>query len=256
MTKTIFMIHGMWGTAAFWENYKSFFEGKGYRVITTNLRYHDLARKDDPDPRLGKVRLLDYADDLEKEIAELDEKPIIMGHSMGGLLTQILGSRDLGKALVALTPAAPVGVFPVTPSVLRSFFSILTTWGFWSKPMRPTFHEACYAMLNLLPPDEQKSEYEKFVHESGRAIAAVGLWILGGGLDGRVDAAKVTAPLLVVGGGQDRITPVWVVRQIAKKYKHAVYREYADKAHWIVAGSGWEEVAEDIDAWLKGVDEG
>ena len=105
-------------------------------------------------------------------------------------------------------------------------------------------------MLNLLPPDKQKAEYEKFVHESGRMIASVGLWMLGGGLDGRVDARKVTAPLLIVGGQRDRITPVWVVRQIAKKYKHATYKEYPDHAHWIVSEPGWQEVAEDIAEWL------
>lgn len=251
MTKTIFMIHGMWGTETFWEGYKAFFTKNGYRVITPNLRYHDIDRKDDPDPRLGKTRLLDYAADLEKEISQLDEKPIIMGHSMGGLLTQILGSRNLGSALVAIAPAAPVGVFPVTPSVLRSFFSILTTWGFWSKPMRQKFSEARYSMLNLLPPNEQDAVFQTFVHESGRAIAAVGLWMMGGGMDGRVDASKVTAPMLIVGGKQDHITPVWVLRQIAKKYKHADYKEYPDHAHWIVSEPGWEDVAEDIAAWLE-----
>ena len=254
MSKTIFMIHGMWGTGAFWDNYKSFFEEKGYKVITPDLPYHDSAQKDDPDPRLGKIRLLDYAAEMEKEISQLDEKPIIMGHSMGGLLTQILGSRDSGSALVALTPAAPVGIIPTTPSVLRSFFSILTTWGFWHKPMRPTFNEACYSMLNLLSPEEQKAEYANFVHESGRMIASVGLWMQGGGLDGRVDASKVTAPMLIVGGQKDRITPVWVIRQIAKKYKHATYKEYPDKAHWIVSGPGWEEVAEYVSEWLENLD--
>ena len=251
MTQTIFMIHGMWGTEVFWKNYKAFFTAKGYRVITPNLRYHDLARKDNPDPRLGSLRLLDYAADLEEEIRQLDEKPIIMGHSMGGLLTQILGSRNLGSALVAITPAAPLGVFPITPSVLRSFFSILTTWGFWRKPVRIPFNEACYAMLNLLSPEEQKAEYDNFVHESGRAIAATGLWMLGGGSDARVDVSRVSAPMLILGGGQDRITPARVVRRIAKKYPQAVYKEYPQRAHWITTGTGWELVAEEISEWLN-----
>jgi alpha-beta hydrolase superfamily lysophospholipase len=120
--------------------------------------------------------------------------------------------------------------------------------------MRPTFNEACYSMLNLLSPEEQKAEYANFVHESGRMIASVGLWMLGGGLDGRVDASKVTAPMLIVGGQKDRITPVWVIRQIAKKYKHATYKEYPDKAHWIVSGPGWEEVAEYVSEWLENLD--
>lgn len=106
-------------------------------------------------------------------------------------------------------------------------------------------------MLNLLPPNEQDAAFQAFVHESGRMIASVGLWMLGGGTDSRVDAHKVTAPLLIVGGQQDRITPVWVVRQNAKKYKHADYKEFPNHAHWIVSEPNWEEVAEYVAAWME-----
>jgi len=84
MGETIVMIHGMWGGPWCWENYKRFFEEKGYRCITPTLRYHDVDPKDPPPPELGTTGLLDYAEDLEKEIRALDEPPIIMGHSMGG----------------------------------------------------------------------------------------------------------------------------------------------------------------------------
>jgi len=77
-----------------------------------------------PDDRLGTTSLLDYAEDIENEIRKLDAKPIIMGHSMGGLLAQILGSRGLARALVLLTPAAPAGIRSLTPSVMRSFLRI------------------------------------------------------------------------------------------------------------------------------------
>jgi len=66
----------------------------GYRCLTPLLRHHDVDPKDKPHPELGCVSLLDYADDLEKEIRTLDEKPVIIGHSMGGLLTQILEAAD------------------------------------------------------------------------------------------------------------------------------------------------------------------
>ena len=253
MSQTIFMIHGMWGKAAFWDTYKAFFEERGYRVVTTTLRYHDIAPTDTPDPRLGRMSLRDYADDLEKEIRALDEMPVIMGHSMGGLLTQILGSRGLGKALVSITPAAPFGVFPVTPSVVRSFWSILTTWGFWKKPVRQTFKEACYSMLNLLSPEMQKSVYETFVYESGRVVAETGLWMMGGGTGAKVDEKKISVPMLLIGAGKDRITPAWVQRQTARKYRNvAQYKEFPDHAHWIVSEPGWEEVAAYIADWLTG----
>ncbi|MEJ2634735.1 MAG: alpha/beta hydrolase, partial [Calditrichia bacterium] len=100
MSKTIFMIHGMWGTPWYWEYYRNYFKEKGYQFLTPTLRYHDMNPGDLPDPRLGTTSLLDYAADLEREIGQLDEKPIIMGHSMGGLLAQMLGSRGLGQSLV------------------------------------------------------------------------------------------------------------------------------------------------------------
>jgi pimeloyl-ACP methyl ester carboxylesterase len=74
---------------------------------------------------LGTTSLLDYAADLEKQIRELEEVPILMGHSMGGLLAQIFGSRGLARALVLLTPASPAGILALKPSVIQSFSSIL-----------------------------------------------------------------------------------------------------------------------------------
>src|SRR5438445_4111360 len=116
MTETIFMIHGMWGGPWYWENYRRVFEAQGYRCIATTLPYHDMDPQGVPDPRLGTASLLDYVDALALEIAQLDEKPIVMGHSLGGLLAQMLAARGLAKALVLLTPAAPAGVLALKPS--------------------------------------------------------------------------------------------------------------------------------------------
>jgi len=121
MAETIVMIHGMWGSGWYWENFKGFFESKGYRCVIPTLRFHDMDPKAVPDPRLGTTSLLDYAEDLEKLIRELDGKPIIMGHYMGGLLAQILGSRELAQTLVLLTPASPRGIVALKPSVIKSF---------------------------------------------------------------------------------------------------------------------------------------
>ena len=95
MSETVFMIHGMWGGSWYWQNYKNHLEARGYRCITSTLRYHDVSPKDAPHPQLGTTSLLDYADDLEKEIRALGVKPIIIGHSMGGLLAQMLAARGL-----------------------------------------------------------------------------------------------------------------------------------------------------------------
>ena len=169
VTDTVFMIHGMWGNAGYWQNYKNVLERAGYRCVASTLRFHDMDPKAAPDPRLGKMSLLDYAEDLEREVRGLGVQPILLGHSMGGLLAQMLAARGLGKAAVLLTPASPYGIIPIRVSVVRSFLSAMLRWGFWRRPMRQTFGEASYSMLQLLPPAEQRSAYEKFVYESERA---------------------------------------------------------------------------------------
>jgi pimeloyl-ACP methyl ester carboxylesterase len=252
MTETIFMIHGMWGGSWAWQNYKSFFEKQGYHCVATTLRFHDMEPKDTPHPQLGTTSLLDYAQDLEQEIQQLGLNPIVMGHSMGGLLAQILASRGLAKALVLLTPASPAGIIALTPSVIKSFWSVQKTLGFWKKPMRQTFDEAVYSMLHLVPVEEQREAYDKFVYESGRAASEIGYWIIDAKKAAQVDETKVRCPVLVIAGGQDRITPASVVRKVAEKYKAvSTYKEFEDHAHWVLAEPGWLEIAEYIISWLK-----
>lgn len=252
MANTVFMIHGMWGSAWYWQNYKNAFEAAGYRCIATSLRYHDVDPHATPDPRLGTLSLLDYCDDLEREIGELGDKPILVGHSMGGLLAQILASRGLAKAAVLLTPAPPAGINAITLSVVRSFWSVQTRWGFWKRPVRQKFSEAVYSMLHLLPPPAQRETYDRFVYESGRLVFEIGYWLLDRRHASRVDATKVTCPILVVGGGLDRITPASVVRRVAKKYRNvATYKEFPNHAHWVVGEPGWQEVADYVRQWLN-----
>ena len=245
------MIHGMWGSNWYWGNYKQFFESKGYRCITPTLRLHDIDPRSEPPPELGTTSLLDYADDLEKEIRKLDSLPILMGHSMGGLLAQILGSRGLAKTLVLLTPASPRGIIALEPSVMKSFMSVPSKWGFWRKPMMQTFEEAVYSMMHLLSEQEQKEIYEHFVYESGRAASEIGFWLLDPGKASYVDESKVTCPVLVIAGAEDRITPASVVRKVAAKYSAvSTYKEFEGHSHWVVGEPGWKDIAQYIYDWL------
>jgi pimeloyl-ACP methyl ester carboxylesterase len=254
MAKLIFMIHGMWGGSWYWENYRHFFEANGYQCVAPDLPFHKVHPQSEPTPELGSVSLLDYVEFLEKEIEKLPAEPIVMGHSMGGLLAQMLASRGRinSKALVLLTPAAPAGIMAITLSSFRSFLSIQLRWGFWRKPVRQTFGEAVYSMLHLLSSEDQRKAYEKLVYESGRAGWEMGYWFLGGKHTTRIDEATVTCPILIIAGKLDRITPVSVVEQIYKKYQAvATYRIFEDHAHWVVAEPGWEEVANAVLVWLK-----
>jgi pimeloyl-ACP methyl ester carboxylesterase len=253
MTKTIVMIHGMWGGGWYWEKYKNFFEGKGYQCHTPYLRYHNIDPKDDPDPRLGTTSLLDYAQDLEEYIKKLDEKPILMGHSMGGLLAQILGGRGLASALVLLTPASPAGVFALKFSVMKTFRPVLLRYGFWKKPHTLPFENSVYGMMHLMSEKEQQEHYEHCTHESGRAAAEIGFWLFDGKGASRVDESKVTCPVLVISGKEDRITPASVVEKVARKYGAFPdnYKCFEGHAHLVVCEPGWEDVAGFSLEWLE-----
>jgi len=207
-------------------------------------------------PELGYVGTNDYISDLKKEIAKLKlkEPPIIMGHSYGALLTQILASQIKIKAFVLLTPVPPYGIWIWRARMIRIFAKVLMQWGFWRKPFRFNFSTAVYAMMKLFPPAKQKKYFKKLRYEAGRAACETGFWFFDPYKATRVDEKKVTAPGLVIGGGKDNLMPLFLSRRIAKKYRHVVdYKEYPEHAHWIIDEPGWEKVAEDIYRWLKNI---
>lgn len=254
MAETIVMIHGMMVGGWCWERYKGFFEEKGFQCITPTLRFHDIAPNESPNPQLGTVSLRDYAVDLQNEINKLDRLPIVMGHSMGGLLAQILGSRGLAKALVLLAPASPRGIMALRPSVIRTFWSAHTKFGFWKKPFRLTFKEVVYSMSQLMPVKDQKELYHRFGYESGRAAREIGYWFFDRKRASKVDESKFTCPVLVIAGGQDKATPMPVVRKVAAKYGAvSTYKEFANHSHWVIGEPGWQEIAEYISDWLNQV---
>lgn len=250
MKKTVFMIHGMASGQWAWDNYRRVLETAGYTCIAVTLPYHNTDPSAAADPKLGTASLLDYAAAVEQQIRALPEKPIIIGHSMGGLIAQMLASRDLAQAAILITPAPPAGILALTPSVLKTFAPIIGRWNFWKKSFRFPQHTAQYAILNRLSPAQQAAEYASFVPESGRAAFEIGYWIIDRKHATRVNAKKVTCPILVIGATEDRITPVSVVKQVAKKYSTATYRQYDQHAHMIMIEDGWRSVADDVVAWL------
>lgn len=258
MTKTIVMIHGMWGGPWCWNHYKTFFESQGYRCFTPTLRHHDIEPGERPPRALGDTSLLDYANDLARGLEPLDESPVIMGHSMGGLLAQMLASRGYAGALVLVSSAAPAGIFSLNRPVLKSFRSIMTKWGFiprwgcWKKPHRQTFAESVFSTLHKLDENAQRAVFNNFVYESGRAAFEIGFWLFDSRRAAAVDPSTITCPVLLVGGEDDRLVPLSVLRQIAERYRSvSTCREFAGHAHWLLGEPGWEEIARYITGWLE-----
>src|SRR6185436_10342166 len=125
-TKTIALIHGMFMTPLGWENWIPYYESKGYKVLAPAWPGRDKSveelRKAHPDSELAKLKLGDIVAHMENIIKGLDEKPAIIGHSMGGLVVQLLLQRDVVVAGVAIDPAPPAGVFTTEFSFLKANF--------------------------------------------------------------------------------------------------------------------------------------
>lgn len=256
---TIVAIHGMWGHGRLWDNWRGLLEARGHTLVAPTLRHHDIGANAPPPPELAATSLLDYADDVEAEIRALDTPPVIVGHSMGGLIAQILAARGLARAAVFLTPAPPAGWPAVIelnlPSVTRTFFvAMATSASVVFRAHKPSLGTAIYSCMNRLPRAQAEAEYACMVPESGRALFEIGLWFFDRSRRAtRIDPAAVTCPTLTVGCGKDRITPVASVRATARRYAEAggIYREYPDNAHWVIGEPGWNRIATETAEWIE-----
>lgn len=253
---SIVFIHGMWGGGRQWANWEARFGAEGYETLAPTLPWHDIAPDDPPPEALGDASLLDYADFIEKQIGSLGSKPIIVGHSMGGIVAQILLARGAGTAGVLLAPAPPSGAPAMwelaMPSVTRTLLGKLFTAAIPKKPHRLSFRQAAYSCLNNMSREQQEAEYAQWVWESGRALWELGFWYLDGRKAARVDPAKVTVPTLTIAAGRDRIVPERVVRSNAARYRDrgGDYTVFESRAHMLICEDGWEEVADHCAGWL------
>lgn len=241
----LMLIHGMWSRPHVWKNFKHFFEERGYRVLTPTLRHHDIEPGETPDPALATTSLLDYCDDLAAEIAGLDEKPFLIGHSMGGTLAQMLAARGLARGATLLATAHCAPIFTVNPMVLGIFVREMMLTPFWRETLLPSYRSLRYGMLNGLSERDARNLYATLIPESGRSFFEIALWYLDDKRAALVDARHVTCPLLMLTGTDDRLTPISVAQRTAEYFGSKARFETLDgHAHWLPAEVGWEQIAE------------
>lgn len=247
----VLLIHGMWCTGADWNRVRELLEPRGYSCYTPNLPAHE-PTPDQP-LQVGDRSLRDYLAFLEAYVREQDfaQPPILVGHSMGGLLAQQLAARTRPLALVLLTPAAPRGINSLAWWTFKSFLRVFLRWGFWRKPHKPGFKRAAVSAFNGIAPERHAALYQRLVHESGRAACEIGLWPLDFSRASAVEASQVRCPVYVVSCGEDRLTPGHVVRKVAALYPAASQRHYPDRGHWVIDDEETEEMMHAICGWLR-----
>jgi pimeloyl-ACP methyl ester carboxylesterase len=251
----VVMIHGAFCGGWAFENWRPDFEARGFEVHTPTLRHHDCGAQ--PPAALGKTGLRDYADDVEELLDALGEPAILVGHSMGGLIAQMLAARGRAKALVLLAPSAPWGMMPSTPFEVASAQALYLAGDFWRKAIDPEPWLASTHALDRLEPQMHDRVLARMVPESGLAAFEIFHWFFDLTHAAKVDARAVTCPILCFSGSADRINPPATVRRIAGRYQgRAQYRELEGFSHWPMAEPGWQKVLAHALFWLERIGAG
>lgn len=254
-TKTVVFIHGMYMTPLCWEQWTERFQARGYHTLAPAWPGRDKSVKElqTPDAALGKLNLTDILDHLTKKIQALDEKPILIGHSMGALATQILHNRGLASAAIAIDSAPPAGVFSTEFSFLKANWGHITPFANPSSPVIMTFERFQYAFVNGMSMDEQRAAFDRYVVPESRAIPRQSL------TSAKVDFKKEHTPLLIIAGGSDNIIPASLCKTNYEKYKASSsvtdFKEFAGRNHFLLGQKNWEEIADYCMDWIvkKGI---
>ena len=249
MAHPLVLIHGMWCTGANLSRLAAALRARGFECHIPDLPAHEAGVRHG---EVGALSLLDYVRYLEQYIRgrQFRQPPILLGHSMGGLLAQMLAPRVDAFALVLLTPASPAGINAVRLRPLAAFSSVLSRPGFWHKAHRPSLSRARTSILNGLSMPKQNELHAAMVEESGRAVFEIAFWQLDRAHASRIDPAEVRCPVYVVAAGQDRLTPAAVVRKVAARYDRATLRYYPGRGHWVIDDEETDEMAGEIAGWL------
>jgi pimeloyl-ACP methyl ester carboxylesterase len=258
------MLHGVGSSADAFVKLAPAFRERGWKVVTPTLR-DELRPTANPPAALNKVSLADYVADastLAKKIAAEDGvAPVVMGHSMGGMLTQKLAEAGLARAAVLITPASPPDA-RAGRSLAQAvtFANILFSGRPENRAHRIWKTGFTSGVLNCVPKERHALLFAQSRYDSGRVYADLAYPDEDPNRAAFVDESKITVPMLVIGAARDRTTPIADVRKCAEKYKKvgADYREYASNGHWIVDEPGTDKVIADIAGWLdaKGVTAG
>ncbi len=258
-SKTIVLIHGLWMTPESWDLFKDFYLQRDYQVLTPPWPHMEgdvASLRENPEP-LAHLGIQEIADHFEQFVRALSEPPILMGHSLGGLIVQILLDRGCGAAGVAIDSVAPRGVFKVPLTTLKAAGPVLKNPQNYNKTVELTFEQFRYAFANSMTEAQAREAYDKYcVPAPGRPLFQAAL------ANFEFHAASAVnyendhrPPLLLIAGSEDHIEPASVNFSNFKKYKDSKalteFKEFSGRSHLIIAQDGWQEVAEFAIDWAE-----
>jgi len=254
-SKTIVFVTGAFVSNSCWDEWRKYFEAKGYKTLAPAWPHKEgsaaslraLQPRDTALAALTIKEVIDYYADIVKKCPE---KPIVIGHSFGGLITQVLVNRDLAAAGIAIHPAPTKGVLPYERSFVRGGIGSLGILTSQKTTYLMSFKRWQYAFANGLPLSEQRAFYDQLIIPESKTVARGAL-----SDEAKVDYAKMHAPLLITAGNYDHIIPAHLNYRNFKKYKAngsvLEYKEFTGRNHMVLGISTWKEDADYIDQWIN-----
>jgi non-heme chloroperoxidase len=255
----VVFIHGLWLLPSSWDPWAALFEESGYVALTPDW-------PDDPEtveaaraePEvLAHKTLKQVADHTTQVITGLDKKPVIIGHSTGGLLAEMLAGQGLAATTVAIDPGVFRGVLPLPLSVLRSAGPFLINPRNRGRALTLTFDQFRYAWANALDEEEAMELYDKFhVAASGISLAQMGNANLNPWTEAKVNTTNPDrGPLLIIEGEKDHTVPWAIANAAYKRQKRnpgvTEIVKIPNRGHALTIDHGWREVAETALAFVK-----
>jgi non-heme chloroperoxidase len=255
----VVFVHGLWLLPNSWDRWATLFEEAGYVTLTPGW-------PDDPetvadakaDPEVFAHKgVRDVADYQESIIRRLDRKPAVLGHSFGGLLTQILAGRGLSAVSVAIDPAPFRGVLPLPISELKSGKPVLKNPANFNRAVPLTFDQFRYGFANAVSEDEAKELYEAYsVPGAGKPLFQAATANLNPWTEARVDTRNPErGPMLIIVGEKDHTVPPAVAKASYKKQKRnegvTEYVEIPGRGHALTIDYGWRDVADTALAFVR-----
>jgi pimeloyl-ACP methyl ester carboxylesterase len=254
-SKTILFITGAFVSNACWDNWKKYFESKGYKTFAPAWPHKNRSaqslRDSQPNPEIAGIRLADLIKYYSDIAIRLGEKPIVIGHSLGGLLTQILVNRDLASAGVAIHSLAPQGIVPTQFSFYKSTWKSL---GFLTNTRNAylmSFQDWQYAFTNGMTLEQQEESYIGFAIPETKLGLRDGLTNVA-----KIDFNKPHVPLLFTAGTIDHSIPAALNLINFKKYSDrdsvTNFKLFDGRNHFVLGQPTWQEDADYISNWLNG----
>jgi pimeloyl-ACP methyl ester carboxylesterase len=258
LTPVVF-IHGLWLLPSSWDRWASVFEEAGYAALTPGW-------PDDPDtveeanahPEVFAHKTVgQVADHYAAVIGRLEKKPAVVGHSFGGLLTQIVAGRGLAAASVAIDPAPFRGVLPLPISALKSASPVLGNPANRNRAVPLTYEQFRFGFANAVSEDEAMELYKTFaVPASGAPLFQAASANLNPWTEAKVDTKNPDrGPLLLISGEKDNTVPWAIANASYKKQKRndgiTEIVEMPNRGHALVVDGGWREVADKALAFVK-----